>query len=343
MYNVLAIDLGFSSIKWAYTDPSTKQLVVEKMISAIAKLPEAPLDIDDEEIFQLGSNYFVIGQSCLDTARSYQLSLTNFDELKEAYPAFISYSLKRFGDIHWDKCALGLSMRWSDKADELLDHLYNTLMIPEESNFFSILPQGLSSRACFSRYHENLRDPHRHATDNAPNSYVICDIGYETCDICSVVNQKAAIGATLGLDGTGIRQIALSVQDDIYKQFGFLVSPKEAQIAVDSCKLRRRGREYDLTDMVNLHTRKYLMGVLDLLEERYSEFLDSAEKLLIVGGGSYPFSKWLKDPEFKKEVEEKHFPASFIITPDWGEYYNAASYLLIANQLWEKEKQQNNN
>jgi hypothetical protein len=88
MYNVLAIDLGFSSIKWAYTDPDTKQLVVEKMISAIAKLPEAPLDVDDEEIFQLGSNYFVIGQSCLDTARSYQLSLTNFDELKEAYQQY---------------------------------------------------------------------------------------------------------------------------------------------------------------------------------------------------------------------------------------------------------------
>ena len=53
----------------------------------------------------------------------------------------------------------------------------------------------------------------------------------------------------------------------------------------------------------------------------------------MLGGGAYLFKKLLNDDAFCKEIE-KHFPLSFIITPnDSSEYYNSISYLLITEDL----------
>ena len=90
---LLAIDLGYSSVKVAYYS-ETGVLQYEKFISAIAKI-DKPMEMDDDVMFMLGADYYVLGSSALKIPRSFLLKLENYEDLKEAYPVWISYLLKK--------------------------------------------------------------------------------------------------------------------------------------------------------------------------------------------------------------------------------------------------------
>ena len=55
---LLAIDLGYSSVKVAYYS-ETGVLQYEKFISAIAKI-DKPMEMDDDVMFMLGADYYYI-------------------------------------------------------------------------------------------------------------------------------------------------------------------------------------------------------------------------------------------------------------------------------------------
>lgn len=325
---VLAIDLGYSSVKISFVNDDGN-LVNDKMISAISELPDAPLEVDNDTVFRLNERWYVIGPNSLKLDRNYRLKLETYEDMKNVYPVFISYFLNKYNNVKWDRVAIGLSMAFSDKADELLQHLYQSLLIDPSTNFFVCLPQGLACKAAFAKFGENVKNSNIHTTDNKLDSYVICDGGYLSIDICAVIDQKSAAGATIGIPDTGVICISRDVADYIYKTYEYRISIKEAQTVVDSGQLIRRGKVIDLSDIVDKYTRQYLSNVLNLLEDKYGSQLDASNGLLIVGGLSHFFAKYLTDPEFIKVVE-KHFPTSFIHVPtDYGEYYNSISYLLI--------------
>lgn len=60
------------------------------------------------------------------------------------------------------------------------------------------------------------------------------------------------------------------------------------------------------------------------------------EAIFICGGLSYFFKKYMNDPMVQAEIE-KHFPVSFLKIANDGEFYNAYSYLLLAEKMLEKE------
>ena len=330
---ILALDLGYSALKYTDIDENGK-MVSDKIISAAAKLPEPPTTADNDETFRLGADWFLLGPSALRTARSYLLPLETFEDMLAVYPAWVSYMLKKLEHIKFDKVAIGLSFAFVKKADLLLQTLYDALMISPDSQFFVCLPQAMSSRYTLQKFGANIRENAANATKvNDFDSYVIADIGYLTVDLCSVINRKSSVGATIGLPDTGIIVIARDMSDYIYKNFEYRISIKEAQTVVDTGILRRRGREVDLSEVVTQFTKRYFVNVLNLIEERYGEFLDAANNLVMLGGGASLFKKLLNDDAFCKEIE-KHFPLSFIITPnDSSEYYNSISYLLITEDL----------
>ena len=92
---LLSIDLGFSALKLAYTN-NDGALQYEKIVSGIAKWPEKPLEMDDFSLFQFNGEYFLLGNSSLKVPRSYLLNLEDYQQLKESYPIWISYLVKRF-------------------------------------------------------------------------------------------------------------------------------------------------------------------------------------------------------------------------------------------------------
>ena len=331
---LLSIDLGYSSTKVVYYNENGI-LQFDKFISAVAKI-DNPMEADDDVMFRLGVNYYILGTAALKVPRSLLLNLENFDDLKIAYPVWISYLLKKYGGVSsFDKVVIGLSMAYSDRADELLQYLYESLMI-EKEGYFMCLPQGLSCKLAYSECGLDIRETSKH-NDFRMRNYIILDGGFLTCDMCNVANGTASAGAAIGIPNTGIICIAYDVIDYLFKEFNMKASVKEAQTIIDNNgKFSRRGKEYNIGPKIDEFTKKYLSNVLKLLEEKFGEAVDAVEGILVCGGLSYFFKKYIDDPQMIKEIE-KHFPVSFLHFPVVdSEFFNSYSYLRAAEKILDK-------
>ena len=326
--NILAVDLGYSSVKCAYYNESDV-LQLEKFISCTAKV-DSPLESDDDSLFQLGTNYYVLGTPALKVPRSQQIKLNSWEGLLEIYPVWISFLLKKYGGKEkFTKVAIGLSLAFKDKADELLDKLEKTLMIPKD--YFIILPQGLIAKKIYYEYGLNINEASKKNNTKVQNVLIV-DGGFLTLDICNVINGTASSSATIGIENSGVICISYKLVEYIFKQYGISISIKEAQVIVDNDgEWKRRGRIYDLSAQVKQFTLEYLVDVLNLLENKFGEALDGLDAVLIVGGVAYFFKKYMN--ELTPEIE-KHFPLSFIQIPEIeSEFYNAFGFLKAAYEL----------
>jgi hypothetical protein len=327
---LLAIDLGYSSVKVAYYD-NEGVLQFDKFISATAKIPE-PKELDDEIVFQLGMDYYVLGPSALKVPRSYLMPLETYDDMKAVYPAWISYLTKYYKQkgLEFDHIIIGLSMAFVDKGDDLLQYLYDQLFI-DTPGYFLLLSQAAASRMLYNKVGLDIRNSSKHTQAKLKN-YLLLDVGFNTADLLSIQDGKASAGGSVGIPKVGVCVIAYGIMDYIYKEYEFRVSLKEAQQIVDEGSFIRRGRTINLHEKVNELSKKYLLDIVNLLEDKFSEALDVADGILLIGGISYIWNKFKNDPELVKSIE-KHFPMSFIHTPEFdGEYYNCTSYLKIIEE-----------
>jgi hypothetical protein len=333
MRKLLAIDLGYSNVKVAYYNESGV-LQFDKYISAIAKI-DNPMEIDEDVMFSLGAETYILGTPALKVPRSSLLRLENFDDMKAAYPVWISYLLKKYGGADkFEKVIIGLSMAFSDRADELLHHLYDILMIQDE-DYFACLPQGLSCKLAYSECGLDIREKSKQQASKL-RSFLILDGGFLTCDICNVASGKASAGGAIGIPDTGVICIAHDIQDYLFKEYQMKVSVKEAQVILNDGVFSKRGKEYNISDKIDFFTKSYLAKVLNLLEEKFGEAIDAVEGILVCGGLAYFFKKYITDPEMVKEIE-KHFPTSFLVFPDAdAEFYNVYSYLKYAENHLNK-------
>jgi hypothetical protein len=219
-----------------------------------------------------------------------------------------------------------LSMAFKDKTNDLLQALYEQLMI-ETPEYFVCLPQGLSCKLAYDECGLDIRETTTH-NDFRMRNYIILDGGQLTCDIAPTISGSASAGAAVGIPNTGTICISYDVKDYLFKNFEIGVSIKEAQAIVDNNGVfTKRGREYNIKPEIDRFIKKYLCNILGMLETKYNEYLDSAEGLLICGGLAYFFKKYMDDPDVIKEIE-KHFPISFLHFPVVdAEYFNAYSYL----------------
>lgn len=335
---LLAIDLGYSNVKVAYYNEAGA-LQFDKFISSVAKI-DNPMEIDDDVMFRLGMDTYVMSNSALKLSRNLLMKLENFDDLKAVYPIWISYLLKKYGGQEkFDHVVVGLSMAFSDRADELLSHLYETLMI-QDTGYFMCLPQGLSCKLAYSMKGLDIRETSSgHSGRSELKNYIILDGGFLTTDFCTVLGSKASAGAAIGIPKTGLIAVGYDICDYLFEQYGFQVSIKEAQNILDNNGIFvRRGRKFDISEKVKEFTKKYLGGVLQLLEDKYGDYLDAAEGILVCGGLAYFFHKYKDDPEVLEEIE-KHFPISYLHLPQVdSEFYNAFSYLKAAEKVLSGEE-----
>lgn len=332
--NILAIDLGYSNVKVClYNDSGALQF--DKYISAVAKV-DNPMEMDDKLMFSLGPDTYVMGASALKLSRNLLMKLETFEDMKVLYPVWVSYLLSIYGN-KFDHVVLGLSMAFSDRADELLKYLYDTLLIQRE-NYFLVLPQGLS---CKLAYNEKGLDIHDTSTgaagENRLLDYIICDGGFNTVDFATVINGSASAGATLGIPNSGVCLLCYDILDYLFKKYEMKISLKDAQNYLDSKGIFiRRGKRYDISKEVKEFTKKYLGYVFQLLEDKYGDYIDASSGIIIVGGLANIINEYSKDPDVVAEIE-KHFPISFLHWPKFdGEFYNAFSYLKAAEKLIEE-------
>ena len=325
---LLAIDLGYSAVKVAYYNESGA-LQLEKYTSAVAKI-EDPMDIDGDVMFRVKADTYVLGDYALKLSRSLLMPLETFEDMKAVYPVWIAYLLKRYGGMDkFDHVIIGLSLAFSDRTDELLSSLYEALLI-EKPNFFICLPQGLSCKLAYSEHGLDISSTSMNSMKL--KNYIVMDGGFLSIDICAVINQNSSAGAAIGVPNTGVICVAYDVVDYLFKEYQMKVSVKEAAHIVDSGGVvQRRGRKLDISQQLKQFIKKYLGNVLTLLEDKYAEYLDAVDGLIVLRGLAYFFQKYWEDPEVIAEIE-KHFDRDFIhfSTDGLSEFYNAFSYLRFA-------------
>jgi hypothetical protein len=327
---LLSIDLGYSAVKVCrYNEEGV--LVFDKFISAVARLPNDGLEPEDnEQIFRLGIDYYALGTAALKQPRSFLLNLNDFESLKQAYPVWISYLLNKYGGVDaFDHVIIGLSIAFRDKADSLLAYLYETLMIDHNKAYFLCLSQGLVMKEAYFTYGLNLREPSTRTEQKLQNALFI-DGGFETLDIVAVTGGKSVLSGAVGIPNSGVVCIAQQVQDFVYKQYNMRISIKEAATIVDNRgTFNKRGKNYNIMDQVDKFSKIYLKNVFDLIEDKFAEYLDAVQGVLVLGGLSYILARYIEEDDMKAEIE-KHFPISFIHYADVdAEYYNCLSYMRI--------------
>jgi len=330
---LIAIDLGYSSVKCCfYSEDGALQF--DKYISSVAKI-DNPLEIDNDVMFNLGSDTYVMGAAALKLGRNYLIDIKDYESLKSVYPVWISYLLNKYGGIDsFDHVIIGLSLAFSDKADDLLAYLYDTLMI-EKDNYFYVLPQALSCKLGYSLKGLDITDTNTGSMGEAAlNNYLIVDGGFYTLDWATVIGSKASAGAAVGVKDSGIVRIVYSIADFLFRNFQLKISLKEGQNILDKGGVFiRRGRRYDISEQVKEFTKKYLGEVFDLLENQAADSLDASDGIICVGGLAYFLAKYENDPDVSAEIE-KHVSKSFLHYPTHhAEFFNAFSYLKAGEKM----------
>lgn len=331
---ILSVDLGYSSIKVAsYNADGVLQL--DKYISACAKI-DNPLDPgEDDTIFPFLDSYYILGPAALKVPQSYLLPLTTIEELLEVYPVWIAWLIRKYGGVeNITAVGLGLSMAWSGYSETLIQKLYDTLMITK-SGFFYCMPQGLSCKKIYQDYGLDLREDSKR-NDYKMKNYLIADGGYNSVDVCNVLNGKAAAGAAIGIPNTGLINVSRRIVEYLQDNYNLNISLKEAQTIVDTKGLfQKRGKKYDISEAVDSCLVDYLEMILNMIESRFGDSLDQIEGILVAGGLSYFFKYYLEEKKDPRVIElvEKHFPISFIHMPVTDcEYMNAIAYLKILEE-----------
>lgn len=335
---IAALDSGFSFQKISYYNEDNI-LQVDKIISATAKLPEKPLDFSDDDVFQLGPDFYCLGPNALSCPKDMILPLETFDDMKNVYCAWLSYIANKYGNgfDSFDHMIIGISLAFTDRADELLEHIYENLNINKD-NYFVCVPQGVSARLCYNLYGLNPLQPAKKGQPKMEN-YILVDIGFNTVDISLILGGSSSAAMKAGFDKAGVINCAYQLVDCIYKKYGFQIGLKQAQVVIDGSDgiLIRRGREIDLTDEVIRIKKKYFADLLNLIEDKIGDAIDNVSGILVVGGGANLIKDLMNDADVIAEVE-KHFSKNFIKIPEMPEYYNVISYMKIGEKLLAEGK-----
>lgn len=341
-YKILSVDVGISTIKCVTRD-SNGLLKFEKFYSSIAKLPEKPLEYDDDQVFQFNGEFYIVGESSLKVQRSYLLSMETYEDIRLAESIWISYLLKKYGGQdgsngvnNFDYVLLGLSIVWKDKGQDLIDYLKESLNINKD-NYFVLFSQGLACKAAYQEFGLNLRERATRNNQKLRNALLI-DGGQLTIDVCSIINGTSSASTAIGINNSGLISVVFKLIDFCFKTYGITLSTREGQLILDTGFLKRRGKTIDLRDKVDEYCKQYIVDVFTYLDSNYSEVLDSIDDgIVILGGFSYIYKKYIKDPEVAKKVDSI-FSISDIVYPEQdGEYYNCLSYLRLAENLLENE------
>ena len=337
----IALDYGFNSIKVTYLDEDGL-MQVDKFPSAVCKL-QNPAEADDDnnngQVFQIGPDWWAVAETALKCPKDLLMPLTTFDDMLATYVPVCSYVANKYGNgfESFDNFIIGISLAYQSRANDLLEHLMTSLNFTDDKDgYFMCLPQGVSAKYCYFQYGLNPSSK-TEMSKVRMSDFLICDIGGNTIDLSLIIEGSSSTGIKLGIPEVGGNTIAFNLCQYIYKNFGFQISLKTAQVLVEGDNvLTRRGREIDLRNVIRNFKKEYIKNVLNLLDEKYGEVLNSVSGILLVGGGAMIFKELYDDPDVEKEVD-KHFSKNFIKIPEMPEYYNAISYLKIGEKLLNEQ------
>lgn len=318
---VLAIDVGYGSVKCCYTNSQGIRRY-EKYISAVGKVGASSV-VNDTNAFSFNGQMYYLFDTALKLPNDQLLDLQTYDDLKEASPIIISYLLKKY-KVDYDKIVLGLSMAMVENSKDYLNYLTTHLALPEEK--FLLIPQGIGSKIAYDKYNRNPEDPTQF-NDVRIKNFLGVDIGFNTVDVYQTIGGVTSGQTCKGMKGEGVCVVAFGLIDRIRMDTGIEISLQHAKEILESGVLVHRGSTYDYSSVILDLIKKYLVNLVQLLEDNFSKVIDNMDSILFVGGGAALLKKYKSSID--SEIE-KYYKGDFIVIPEIPEYFNVLGYFEAA-------------
>ncbi len=311
----LGIDIGFGDVKIVIgNDKTIKEKY--KFPSVLAPVEVSEHFTDARAIMYNGVNYYV-GTDALAMESEYQVSVDEYKHLEAFTPVIMQFILNKLDmTIPVSSIVVGLSVahiqyakNYHLKVREYLDSIgcQNTTIV--------VLPQGAGVKIAYDAYNNSF--PEKSTVLTSQDSYLICDIGFNTVDILYVIDGKVSPNRIGGIESMGLKVVAKMLSQEIGKKYSNLdLSLKDLKEILDKGYMKLRGVQVPFNDEIKELKTKYLKMIESMLEQQYGKVLDKVDYLLLSGGGATYFH----------DIES----AFYRTTGKESCYYNAIGYFLKA-------------
>lgn len=313
---ILGVDIGYGDVKVVI---GTSQQITHqfKFSSAIAQAARASAIRDARIIeLQVGDQLHQVyaGTDALALPSSQIVDISDYDALEAYAPVFVYKALQQAGIDPKDVKVLvsGLSVSQLGNSGYFKERIKDFVINGEEFHFDQVflLPQGAGSKMAFDKYGANYPAPR---TTSSQNTFVGCDIGFNTLDLYFVTDGKTSPNLFEGIQQEGVMRIANMVRENIKEQFGRDITLREAKQVLDTKVYKLRGEQHNMQAAVDKAIKEYTERLLLIIEEKYGPVIDKCDFICLQGGGAMFFD--LTDPFFQ-------------VVKNSSEFYNAIGFYL---------------
>lgn len=310
--NVLAIDLGFGDTKCAYgVNGKLSQLF--KFTSVVAEVVVNE-SVQDKRVISFNDKHYYIGKDALNVESSSIIDIDTYSKLEYFSPLFVYRVLEEL-EIIPDVIVLGLSIAQINNSGYFKKNIEDFLRKSCIASEVKIVPQGLIAKLAVDMYGVNFPDITKDFSSDS--SYIIADIGFNTLDVCHVINGKTSSNLVRGIPERGATLIVQDLIIDIKEKFNIELNLSEGKEVLSTNILKRRGVNYDVNDLINKSKSIYIDNLKLVIEDNFGKILDKIDNLILLGGGSYILAT--NDDDFVINPKQK------------AEYYNCLGMFIYGN------------
>jgi len=309
---ILAIDLGIGADKYAYKKDKDSEIKYGKHLVTYA---EAPIEAEDMPLFE-GKRYYVGEEALMEDSENI-INIVEYKTYELFSPLSLWVTLDKL-NIDIDKVSklyIGLSLAQKDYAEQFIKRISKFKVngvVYDLKDKITLVPQGVSAKYAIDHYFYN---------DKANQTYAVIDIGQLTVDMATVISGKIRNENAEGVSNEGVIKIIQKIQEHIAKEFGEVISIKEAQNVLMTNKYNLFG-EHDLTEIINEFKKDYSKYIVSMLKARHRNIFKKYPKIYFVGGGSYYINK-------KTLKNETGVSEDSLVFPKDAEYYNCIGNLYL--------------
>jgi len=302
--NVLAVDTGYSFIKYAYLD-SGGNVKFNRFITAVAPVDLNNSGVGSKSSVRFNGKDYLVGSEAL-----YADSVlpTRSDDFLTAYAPLFLHKIIAKHDLSPQLVSLSLSISEFKEKNKQLQRVCEQFVVNDKLYSFkvAVFPQGFG----IWKYVDDIQNA------------VILDIGFNTIDVLSVLDGKPSAELSTGYKNMGVCEIASSISEYISANItkDYVPEPAAIKILTAGGKFKINRKEYDISDFIESKKAAYTKKIFDTIAQSSTlkRILDEIDTFIVAGGGAY----FIDD-----ELKEKY---GFII-PDKPEYANVLGFIKIAN------------
>lgn len=304
---IIGLDTGFGDVKVVAGD-EFKINQVFKFPSVVGVVEKNEM-VNDDRLISYDNKFFYVGDDALCLPSDSIIDITDYSKLEYFSPILIykAFSILEFSP---DILVLGLSIAQIKNSGYYKDKVQAYLTSLGVQCKVFVLPQGAIAKLAVDKYGTNFPEQAIHFNKSA--SYILADIGFNTLDVCHVINGQTSTNLVVGLENKGAIVMANSLIEKIKEVYQIELNISEVKEVLVTGTFKRRNKVYACDNLLEQVRNEYSEMLIEVIEERFGKVLDKVDALIMVGGGSTFF---------------KTDPSGFMQMPKVKpEFYNAIGY-----------------